>query len=304
MIFPFLDKHGGTMEILRDTWNEQKKAVESVFEKPAELSDNLFKRVSGVCPRHGEYVNNRLFFMEGAGPCPVCEEERERRAALEDSARQETERERPLDGGDFAAMNIAPLYYGESLDTFNAHTAELSHHLEAVRAFCRKRKGKLLLLGGNGVGKTHLAVGALKAFRGGKIRALFEVSLMLEEQKRGGGRKALLDALAEEPLLVIDEAGGNARVTEEDRRWLSYLVNRRHERLLPLIIISNAHSAAACPDRSNHTGGFCPRCVGSVLGSDILSRFADDGIRLEFSCGDYRQVKREKRIKGAARGVR
>jgi hypothetical protein len=155
------------------------------FREPEALPEADFD-----CPKHGKYtgcpIKSFVFFGnddEGfiTNPeCPKCVEEetmRREKAEAEKKKREEIER--------FISMGIDEKYWPETLNTFNAYTPELGKHLETVRKFSENSEDKkLVMLGENGNGKTHLAIGALKVI-GGLIYTAYEIGLILRESYYG-----------------------------------------------------------------------------------------------------------------------
>ncbi|MDR0525034.1 MAG: ATP-binding protein, partial [Spirochaetaceae bacterium] len=79
------------------------------------------------------------------------------------------------------------------------------------------------MLGGNGAGKTHLAVSILKQ-TGGAIYTAYEIGLMIRETYAGKGSESeLMNRLCALPLLVIDELE-KLKESEAKQNWLSYVI--------------------------------------------------------------------------------
>ena len=93
-------------------------------------------------------------------------------------------------------------------------------------------------------------------------------------------------------MLAIDEIG-RTKGSDAETNWLSYIVDKRNSRGLPLVLISNKHTRKTCSD------GGCQNCLENYISEDIMSRLSEDG-HLVTMCGeDYRRKKRaDKRYKG------
>jgi DNA replication protein DnaC len=251
--------------------------------------------VARVCPKHGEYAAGVFTFdvlgsaMEFTQGCPLCREEAEAK-----ERREEGERQKRREAGKWRGMNIGPRFYGSTLDNFDAYSAELREHLETCRRFAENPDGKLVMLGGNGNGKTHLAVGVLKEV-GGAIYTAYEIGIKLRQGYGGEAKEwEVFEGLCAAPLLVIDEVE-KIKDSESKQHWLSHVVGKRYDRMLPMIFIANCHRQKDCRQRERP----CPRCLEYHLENDVLSRIIEDGIIMDFTGGDYRE-----KIRDARRGAR
>ncbi|MDR1072506.1 MAG: hypothetical protein LBL45_02375, partial [Treponema sp.] len=203
------------------------------FREPETLPEADFD-----CPKHGRYAGHPIKYFRSFGnddercvespECPKCVEEeamRRERAEAEEKKREEIKR--------FIGMGIDEKYWPETLGTFNAYTPELEKHLEAARKFSENPKDKkLVMLGENGNGKTHLAIGALKVI-GGLICTAYEIGLTLRESYYGAiNQYEFLQKLCETPLLVIDDVE-KASETQAKQNWLSHVIGKRYNKMLP-----------------------------------------------------------------------
>jgi DNA replication protein DnaC len=98
-----------------------------------------------------------------------------------------------------------------------------------------------------------------------------------------------VNELARLPLLAIDEIG-RTKGGDAEANWLSYIIDKRHVRGLPLILISNKHAHSDCPNQSEDK--VCADCLEYYIGEDIMSRLCDGGVMLKFSGADYRKRMR------------
>ena len=250
------------------------------------------------CSIHGKYSGNPIKI---AGRiihvyCPVCEKEetekiiREEKIA-EEQRRAAAEEERRMAREKYLTeMNIGKKFWNESFDTFDAYTPTLKNYLDICKAYAENHQGRMLvMLGKNGNGKNHLAASILKK-TGGCTYSVFEIELLLKECYSGKtGESELYRQLCNIPLLVINEIGKH-KSGEWETNFLSYIINKRYENLMPTVLISNAHLENACPDKG------CPKCLQNFLGNDVLSRIVEDGEIMIFNEKDYRYKKREMRV--------
>jgi DNA replication protein DnaC len=181
-------------------------------------------------------------------------------------------------------MNIGRKFWNESFETFDDYTDELKEHLATAREFAGKPEGKLVMLGEHGNGKNHLAASILKK-TGGLIYRAYEIGLLLRQAMNGSTTEyEVLTRLCETPLLVIDEIE-KLKDSEAKNHWLSYVVGKRYDDMLPVIFIGNCHTQNACREKQRP----CPKCIEYHLENDILSRIIEDGIIMEFTGDDYRE---------------
>jgi DNA replication protein DnaC len=259
-----------------------KKIGDILNPKFEELSDDFFE-----CPKHGTYHGSPIKFSWGFGSgcikhppeCPKCMEERKAQEAEEESRRN---KERELNR--LKNMNIGRRYWNTVFDNFSAYTDELKHHLNVSKNFANSPDGKLVMLGENGTGKTHLAISILKN-TGGVIYTAFEIGLMLRQSYSGDSREwEILKDLCEAKLLVIDEIG-RSKGQEWELNWMSHIINKRHENMRPLILISNRHLRENCSQGKDG----CDKCLEKFVDNDVISRIIEDGIVLRFTGTDYRK---------------
>jgi DNA replication protein DnaC len=247
-----------------------------------ELSEQFF-----TCPIHGTYHGKPSKFSWAAGieasiiepECPKCAEERKAQ-----EAEKELRRTKDRELNRLKNMNIGCRYWDTTFDNFSACTDELKHHLKVAKNFSNNPDGKLVMLGENGTGKTHLAISILKK-TGGVIYTAFEIGLMLRQSYDGDSREwVILKELCETKLLVIDEIG-RSKGQEWELNWMSHIINKRHENMRPLILISNRHLRENCPRGKEG----CDKCLEKFIDNDVISRITEDGIVLRFTGADYRR---------------
>jgi DNA replication protein DnaC len=251
--------------------------------------------VTLVCPKHGEYsgalLNFNLFedeYVEIEPACPVCQKEIE---AEERGKEEEREKRQSIQKWlSMEPMNIEPKFYEAGFDNFDAYNDELRRHLHTCRKFAENPDGKLVMLGENGNGKTHLAVSVLKQ-TGGKIYTAYEIGIKLRQSYEGDAKEwEVFNELCGVPLLVIDEVE-KIKDSESKQNWLSYVVGKRYNRMLPMIFIANCHTQKNCREPEKP----CPKCLEYHLENDVLSRIIEDGIVMNFLSADYREKIRSMR---------
>ena len=226
-----------------------------------------------VCLNHGSYKVHFIKYADGVEVitpkfCPKCAEERER------EQKQHEDEIRRMDLlKEYRSRNISPEYFDKTLDDFIAETKGQKAALGAVKDIIASKKGKLILIGSNGVGKTMLGEIAVKIM-GGKIYTMYEIATRIRQSYVPGAKESELDILnelVEEPLLVIDEVGR---------------LKKRHTYDKPYFIIGNLHFRNDCNEKER---GGCPKCFENYFDTDILSRLTQNSVVVEIIAKDNRR---------------
>lgn len=216
--------------------------------------------------------------------CPECARERDEELDQEEQAREAISTDEAM-----RSANIEPEYYGATIDTYQADTPEQVKAVQTVKRLIAGEIQQIVMTGKNGTGKTHLAVAAVKELKG-KIYTMYEITTRIRQSyspRADETELEIVDELARLPMLAIDEVG-RTKGSDAELNWLSYIIDKRHTRGLPTIIISNKHVRKHCP-----TGG-CPDCLENYLSGDVMSRLTDNGVLLQFGWADWRKTKRQK----------
>ena len=268
----------------------EKQVKESM--KREEIPDQKFE-----CSEHGEYTGTVLMYLgiEMKPICPECQRISEEKLTIEkmdeEKRREEAAREFLIREQErhYAELNIGEKFWEESFETFNAYTPALKRYLDICIAFSNDPRGRMLLmLGKNGNGKNHLASSILK-ITGGCMYSVFEIELLLKECYSGKESESeLYHRLCKTPMLIINEIGKH-KVGEWETNFMSYIINKRYENLMPTVLVTNAHLKENCPQKG------CSVCFQNLLGNDVLSRIVETGEIMQFNEKDYRYIKRENR---------
>lgn len=287
------------MEVLAKERDGNGRVVCGVDGKPKETFVNAFElktqTVPLVCPKHGR-VECTVAVFNGSpmNPvCPKCEEEAEAeyQRELEERRREAEERERIER---LKEMNIEKEYWGKTLDDYKPQVDFQVQAKAAVAHLIERRQGKVLLLGANGTGKTHLGAVAVMAL-GGKMLTMYEITTMIRQSYSPLAKRSeleIVNELASLPMLFIDEMG-RTKGSAAELNWLSYILDKRHTRGLPFMLSTNSHLSRNCP----HGKDGCPQCFENFLGNDILSRLGQDSqIITMHDAPDYRRFG--KKIEG------
>lgn len=146
---------------------------------------------------------------------------------------------------------IPPRFQTRTLDGYQVEQPGQHRALALARRYAKqfaeiRAKGTCLVFSGNrGTGKTHLACGIANAVMGDGYSALFVAAGEVVRKVRATWRKDspiteadAINQFAEIDLLIIDEVGVQYG-TEGEQIVLFEVINRRYERLMPTIILTN-----------------------------------------------------------------
>lgn len=213
-------------------------------------------------------------------PCPMCEEELIRQE--KEKANEEERRMRLLG---YTKMNIRREFYDVTLENYITETSEQKKTVRAIKRLIDGEIQKLVILGKNGTGKTHLAIAAIKKL-GGAIYSMSDILIRIRATYSAfasENESQIMAELANLPLLVIDELG-KTKGSDPEIKTLFQIIDQRHSNLLPLIIISNKHLFSQCPSNG------CPDCFENYVGEDSRSRLSQNGELLHLSGNDWRKT--------------
>ncbi len=229
------------------------------------------------CRKHG-HIRGFVLMVDGKPifkdyiECPLCEEEKAEQERREAEERAKKERIRR-----YAEANIEPEFYEKAIDDYKPQTTGQAEFRDAVRTLIERKAGKLIVLGGNGTGKSMLGAVAVKSM-GGVIYTVFQLSLKIRSLgKNDMSEWQFANSLIDTPLLVIDEVG-RSKGSEFELNLLSYILDKRHTRNKPFMILSNTHFSRDCP----HGKCGCEQCFERYFDNDLLSRFRQDRKFIEF----------------------
>jgi len=200
-----------------------------------------------------------------------------------------------------AAAQIPPRYRNCAFTNFDLRpergerNESLWNALNVVQAYLREYPlvdGKgLLLMGGTGVGKTHLIVALLKGLIEKGAEGLFVDYQELLKRIQSSYDPAALTAehrvvrpVLETEVAVIDDLGSN-RITDWVEDTINYLLNRRYNEKKPTLITANLKDermTGAAGERVTHA------TFEERLGARVSSRLREMCRLVEIVAPDYR----------------
>ena len=221
--------------------------------------------------------------------CPDCIDKADcKQKAIENQKKEKRKKEW------FKDIGVKADYETATLGTYEAKTESQKAALNACKSLKDGGIKKLILLGSNGVGKTHLA-SALVKLMNGKIITAYEMFALYRSCFSGQNSEIeLLHQFSTYPLLVIDEFG-RTKGSEAEENFLSAILDARHSDGLPTMILSNLirkrdcifykENKEACKTRN------CKGCLEMWLTSDLISRLREDTEVIVIEGEDYRRKK-------------
>lgn len=231
-----------------------------------------------VCEKHGKYEAEimEVFGLKIVSNCPECarvQEEAEKQAEAKIEMNRMIER--------LQKRGIEREHINASLENYKAENESEKNALESARELAEGRLKKLILLGNNGTGKTHLACALVRKLGGIRI-TMFELSARIRAgYSRGESELDILDELLAYPFIALDEIG-RTKGSESEKNWLSYLLDKAHTRGIPLLVISNRQMARSLSaDRKNEAFEF-------YFDNDVISRLRQNSRIVEVHGRDRR----------------
>lgn len=190
-----------------------------------------------------------------------------------------------------ATRGVPKRYLDCTLDSFRAIDISRKRVLRIIREYTEKRASNgegLFLTGGNGTGKTHLAIAVMRELiLGDHLNCYFiklpELLLDIRERIRGGeSEKEVIREYKNYDYLFLDELGVE-KVSEWVLQDLYLILDGRSGALKPTIITSNL----GLEEIEEH------------IGSRFVSRIVEmcKSVVMEFE--DWRKLSRRKKVNGA-----
>lgn len=253
--------------------------------------------IQAVCEQHGEYtsversmvipLSDRIHDMGRSG-CPECsrlrEDARKREEAAAEAKAAQDRLERVL-----GSSGIPRRYMYKNFDSFVADTEEKQRALAVCKKYAGnfedvlKNGASMIMSGGVGTGKTHLACSiANEIIKAGRTAHFTSVRKAIKVVRAAWNSKEqteeqAIQTLTVPDLLILDEVGVQSD-TDNEKLILMDILNERYEQVRPTILISNL-------PMTNSEGP----SIQAFLGDRIIDRFRElGGPRIVFSWGSYR----------------
>lgn len=189
-------------------------------------------------------------------------------------------------------IGVKEQYEKATLENYKPGTESQEEALKCCKLIDEGEIKKLVLLGGNGVGKTHLASALVKKHNGLLITAY---EMFATYRGCFTGKTSELDVIkkfSKLPLLAIDEFG-RTKGSEAEENFLSAIIDNRHANNLPTLILSNMIRKRDCVFYNNNNKACenCERnnCLESRLTKDVISRLRENSRVVYIEGADYRR---------------
>lgn len=253
------------------------------------IGDYLADIVHCTCETHGTYAAPRKLHERGEAKCPACV-----LAAADAAARAEFAEARSATTRARRESLLGPLalpkrFAHATFDNFSIHG--LPESAERAEQKVRKYAASferwhaagmnLVLVGGTGTGKTHLACALARAVEAKGYSVLFTEVARVARRFRdrigrtdGPSESALMDAYTELDLLILDEIGVQ-KGSDAEIQLLTELVNARSAAVRPTVLISN----------------LAPDGMERLLGERIMSRITARSPIIAFDWPDQRGAR-------------
>jgi DNA replication protein DnaC/putative replication protein len=194
------------------------------------------------------------------------------------------------------AIGVKDNYAKATLSNYDPATPSQKEALEACKLLDCGQITKLVLLGSNGVGKTHLASALVKKHNGLLITA-YEMFATYRQCFTGKASEIdVIKKFSRLPLLAIDEYG-RTKGSEAEENFMSAIIDNRHSNNLPTVILSNLIRKRDCIffEKDNNACANCQRnnCLESRLTKDVISRLRENSSVILIEGEDYRRRAKE-----------
>ena len=172
------------------------------------------------------------------------------------------------------ATGMPERYYFETFDTFNG---DIKAKVMEYAKSCKNYIGALVILGGSGTGKTHLACSCLRENTNGVYITMPTLEIELDCSRDFSAKEnkiAVLKKYITPNLLVMDEIGRFQNALNE-RQAIYYIINERYNRMLNTILISNLTAKE----------------FGDYIGNATADRLSEKRVLVEIHGESYRKIK-------------
>lgn len=160
-------------------------------------------------------------------------------AFREDAEMQKAERAKKLR----EESNLGIRFARRTFDSFDKSRDESAYQkcFDYADHFKDTERNSLLLVGGYGTGKTHLAASIANKLMDNGIPVLFDTfSGHLNKLKAefNGGKSVYLEQMKNVDMLILDDIG-KEKISEWSQSIMFDVINFRYEHLLPIVLTTN-----------------------------------------------------------------
>lgn len=173
------------------------------------------------------------------------------------------------------ATGIPERYWKETIETYNGNGDQVVQIGQFANASKSIYCGVLVILGGYGTGKTHLACACLHTNTNGRYIDMPTLEVELECSRDFSAKENKADILqkyTKPALLVLDEIG-RFQNPQAERQALYFIINARYNRKLNTILVSNLNRKE----------------FGEYIGNATADRIAEKRVLVELTGESYRK---------------
>ncbi|WP_423192963.1 ATP-binding protein [Cupriavidus sp. H18C2] len=209
---------------------------------------------TSLCAQHGEYESRRLLrfgIWTGCKQCQLQAEEVERTEREREAAEREFARRASRAAKLLEVANLPPRFADRRLSNYRPTCDTAKRALAAITEYANgfdealESGASLILCGGVGTGKTHLAVGIAHAVLARDRPAIY-TSVMaavraVKDTYRRDAERSEAEVIADfvsPDLLILDEVGVQFG-SDTEKLILFEIINGRYEHFRPTVVVSN-----------------------------------------------------------------
>jgi DNA replication protein DnaC len=251
-----------------------------------------------LCHHHGKFISQSILLpFQGKSKksiwsqCPKCAHVKNEKEAREKNLKQAHEAQIKIERM-FARASIPKRFLSETFETYIADTSDKKNVFNVVYEFAENfkkhaEKGtNLILSGGTGTGKEHLALSVAKKIipngHGVFFTTLTEMIMRLRASWRdpkASSELEVLKMLTSTSLLIIDEIGVGFN-TDAERDQLFNVIDGRYRDLMPTIFTTNLTTSE----------------LRHAIGERSFSRIRQNGVWVKLNWEDFRASKSHLRL--------
>lgn len=247
----------------------------------------------GLCEKHGEFeikFEDKSLLKVVMSTCPKCSEAYQEFKKLE-AFNKKKEADLKLYNEKIQLMGVSKRHFNKTFESYIPSNEDQAFALESFKYFAetviKKTCKNMIICGGVGVGKTHLAMAVCQYLAKHDLRHISACINTVTEIIRHFRASYSNDCEYTEQdsinkfsftdLLVIDELG-TSKGDDKELNILFEIINNRYEKKLPTLILSNLSIEE----------------VKALLGDRMIDRLKEDGCRVLGVTGEsYRSVNKE-----------